>query len=195
MFHPSCKRLLNDLISLFISSSGGNLPLQLDKWNRGAECFKAHNKQKDCFRASDCVQNDGPFCTRFRHGDMDGGGNDLGTVMFYKRATNDNPSCWKVDLKGGTTWAVVTAITNVNEHDPIRDVSGESCDKSSNSVFPSVRGEENDVLLMSSSFDDPASANMFRPPSGASTLGYIRVRGDVSLILVIASLIQADILF
>jgi hypothetical protein len=149
----------------------------------------------DCFRASDCVQNDGPFCTRFRHGDMNGGGNDLGTVMFYKRATNNNPGCWKVDLKGGTTWAIVTAITDVNEYDPIRDVSGESCDKSSDSVFPSVRGQENDVLLMSSSFDDPASASMFGSPSGASTLGYIRVRGDVSLILAIASLIQVDILY
>jgi len=184
MFHYD--RWLNVLPLLFSSSSGGHLPLQLDKWTRGAECFKSHNKQQECFRASHCVERDGPFCVRFRSG----GGNDLGTVMFYQRVTKDDPGCWDVDLQGGSTWAVVTAITNVNERDPIRDVSGESCDKSSDSVFPSVLGKENDVLLMSSSFDDPVSVNSFTPPSGASTLGYIRVRGDVSIIVGVASLIH-----
>jgi hypothetical protein len=116
---------------------------------------------------------------------MSGGGNDLGTVMFYKRVTKDDPGCWVVDLKGGTTWAVVTAITNVNERDPTRDVSGASCDKSSNSVFPSVYGEDNDVLLLSQSFDDPASEGDFAPPSGISVLGYLRVKEDVSFILLL----------
>jgi hypothetical protein len=110
--------------------------------------------------------------------------------MFYQRVTKDDPGCWDVDLRGGSTWAIVTAITNVNERDPIRDVSGESCDKSSDSVFPSVHGKENDVLLMSSSFDDPATPDKFTPPSGASALGYIRIRGDVSFIVVVASSIH-----
>ena len=174
-------RGLTVLPLLFISTSGGQLPLELDQWTRGAECFKSHNKQKECFRASQCVKRDGPFCVRFGSGS----GKDLGTVMFYHRMTKDDPGCWDVHLKGGTTWAVVTAITNVNERDPIRDVSGESCDKSSASVFPGVHGKENDVLLMSSSFDDRVSVDRFTPPSGASFLGYVTVRADVSFIVVV----------
>jgi hypothetical protein len=116
---------------------------------------------------------------------MTGGGNDLGTVMFFHKVTRDDPGCWDVDLKGGNTWAFVTAITNVNERDPIRDVSGTSCDKSRSSVFPSVSGGENDVLLLSQSFDDPASMNDFSPPSGTAILGYLKVNDDVSFILVL----------
>lgn len=66
--------------------------------------------------------------------------------------------------------------------DPIREFSGESCDKVSNSAFPSVFGSEHDVLLLSQSFDDAASMSDFKAPSGTSTLGYIRVSDDVSLI-------------
>ena len=100
--------------------------------------------------------------------------------MFYQRVTTNDPGCWDVDLQSGLTWVIVTAITNVNERDPIRDVSGKSCNKSLDSVFPSVHGKENDVLLMSSLFDDPATPDKFTPPSGASVLGYIRIRDDVS---------------
>lgn len=166
----------------FLSSSGGSLPLQLDQWTRGAECFKSNNKQQECFRASHCMDKDGPFCSQFRNGRMSGDGNDLGTVMFYKRVTKDDPGCWVVDLKGGNTWAVVTAITNVNERDPIRDVSGASCDNSSNSVFPSVYGKENDVLLLSQSFDDPALEGDFAPPSGVSVIGFLQVNEDTGFL-------------
>lgn len=65
--------------------------------------------------------------------------------------------------------------------DPIREVSGESCDKVSDSAFPSVFGTEHDVLLLSQSFDDAASMSDFRAPSGTSTIGYMRVNQDVSL--------------
>jgi hypothetical protein len=167
-------------LTIVVSSSGGHLPLHLDQWTRGAECFKSSNKQRDCFRASHCVEEDGPFCLRFRDGGNVGSGKDMGTVMFYHRVTNDDPSCWVVDLKGGTTWAVVTAITAVNEREPIRDVSITSCDKSSASVFPSVYGKVNDVLLLSQSFDDPASENDFAPPNGVTVLGFLRVEEDVS---------------
>jgi hypothetical protein len=119
-----------------------------------------------------------------------GGGNDLGTVMFYQGVTKDDPGCWDVDLQGGSSWAIITEITNVNERDPIRDVSGKSCGKLSDSVFPNVHGKENDVLLMSSSFDDPATLDKFMPPSGASVLGYVRIKGNVSFIVVVASLIH-----
>ncbi len=167
---------------LFISSSGGHLPLLLDQWTRGAECFKSYNEQQECFGASDCVKRDCPFCVQFQSG----GGNDFGTVMLYQWVAEDDPGCWDVDLQGRSTWVIVTAITNVNKHDPIQDVSGKSCDNLLDSVFSSVHGKENDVLLMSSLFDDPAML----PPSGASILGYIWVRGDVSFIIVVASLIH-----
>lgn len=77
---------------------------------------------------------------------------------------------------------LVTAITEVRNVDPIREVSGESCDKVSDSAFPSVFGTEHDVLLLSQSFDDAASMSDFKAPDGASTLGYMRVHQDVSLI-------------
>ena len=173
-----------------VSSSGGHLPLQFDNWTRGAECFKSTNKQQECFRASHCVEQNGPFCVRFHNGNMGGGGNDLGTVMFYRRMTDADPRCWVVDLKGGTTWAIVTAITNVKQ-DPIRDFSNKSCDKVSSSQFPSAFGEENDVLLLSQSFDDAFAKDDFTPPSGASRLGYMRVNQDVSSVIVVVSLINS----
>lgn len=116
---------------------------------------------------------------------MDGGGNDLGTVMFYHKVSIDDPGCWVVDLEGGNTWAVVTAITNVNEQNPIEDVSDRACDKSPNSLFSIVFGRENDVLLLSQSFDDPASENDFSPPSSTSVLGYLQIKDDVSFIFLI----------
>jgi hypothetical protein len=110
--------------------------------------------------------------------------------MFYRRGTDADPRCWVVDLMGGNTWAMVTAITNVKQ-DPIREFSNESCDKSSSSRFPSVFGEEHDVLLLSQSFDDPYAQDDFKPPSGVSRLGYMRVNQDVSFILVVVSLINS----
>jgi hypothetical protein len=121
---------------------------------------------------------------------VDGGGNDLGTVMFYRRMTDTDPRCWVIDLKGGNTWAMVTAITNVKQ-DPIREFSNESCDKLSSSRFPSVFGEEHDILLLSQSFDDPYAQDDFTPSSGVSRLGYMRVNQDVSFILVLVSLINS----
>ena len=88
------------------SGSGGHLPLEIEHWTRGAECFKSNNKQKDCFRAAHCVVRDGNFCSRFRNGRMVGFGNDLATVMYYHKMTQSNPGCWTVDLNGGTTWAM-----------------------------------------------------------------------------------------
>jgi hypothetical protein len=120
---------------------------------------------------------------------MKGDGNDLGTVMFYHRMTDADPRCWVVDLKGGITWAMVTAITNVKQ-DPIRDFSNESCDKFTGSQFPSAFGDEHDVLLLSQSFDDAYDKDDFTPPSGVSRLGYMRVDQDVSFILVVVSLIN-----
>lgn len=70
---------------------------------------------------------------------------------------HSDPGCWDFELPGSTTtWAVLTAVTNVNETQPISRVSGRSCDIEWESAFPSVYGEENDVLLLSQCFDDTA---------------------------------------
>ena len=154
--------------------------MQLDHWERGAECFKSNNKQDHCLRASDCIKEDGPYCLRFRDGRRAGNGQDLGTVLFYRKVTGDDPGYWNIDLPGGTTtWAILTAITNVNEQRPIVSASVTSCDRASDSVFPSVFGGENDVLLLSQSFDDTASIGGFMPPAGTSLLGWTRSEDEV----------------
>ena len=139
--------------------------------------------QVNCLRASDCIKEDGPFCLQFRHGTHVGAGKDLSTVLFYRKVTLDDPSCWNINLQGGTTtWAIITAITNVNDQKPIVSASSASCDSASDSVFPSVYGEENDVLLLSQSFDDTASMSDFKPPDGTSLLGWARSEDEVSFV-------------
>jgi hypothetical protein len=131
--------------------------------------------------ASDCIKEDGLYCLQFRQGTHVGDGKDLGTVLFYRKVTLDDPGCWNIKLRGGTTtWAVITAIRNVNDQKPIVSASSASCDRESDSVFPSVYGEENDVLLLSQSFDDTASVSDFKPPDGTSLLGWTRSEDEVS---------------
>ncbi|KAL3792097.1 LOW QUALITY PROTEIN: hypothetical protein ACHAW5_006742 [Stephanodiscus triporus] len=165
------------------SRTDGFLPIRLDQWTRGAECFKSNNDQDDCLRASDCIQEDGPYCLKFRRGNRLGEGKDLSSIMFYRKVTEDDPGCWNIELRGNTTtWAVITAITNVNEQRPIVSAIGASCDNATDSVFPSVYGRDNDVLLLSQSFDDTASESDFKPPDGTSLLGWTRSDDEVSYI-------------
>jgi hypothetical protein len=103
--------------------------------------------------------------------------------MFYRKVTIEDPSYWNIELRGSTTtWAILTAITNVNEQRPIVSASVTSCDGASDSVFPSVFGRENDVLLLSQSFDDTASIGGFMPPAGTSLLGWTRSEDEVSAV-------------
>ena len=50
--------------------------------------------------------------------------------MFHRKFA-DSDDCWVIDINGGTTstWAIMTAITNVNDQDQIGDVKEVSCDK------------------------------------------------------------------
>ena len=163
------------------------MSIRLDGWTTGASCFKTNNNQPTCLLASDCVKEDGDDCLRFQGDGIAGGGYDLGTVVFHRRVTKD-------DLLSGTlhsfvegtehrrTWAIVTAITNVNQQSPIRVAAGTSCDEDSDSVFPSVDGKVNDVLLLSQSFDDTASRDAFLPPNGMFLLGRTISRDEVSFV-------------
>ena len=183
MFHRDHFTTQPTFHSCFHSRTDGFLPLRINEWQRGAECFKSYNRQDECLRASHCVKRDGAYCLKFRRNGEVGNGKDLGTVMFYRKVTEDDPGCWTIEIPGGTTtWAVVTAITNVNEEKPILRNAGTSCDKAWDSVFPSVYGEENDVLLLSQSFDDTALEQDFLPPAETDLLGWTNSIDEVCLV-------------
>ena len=134
--------------------------------------------------ASDCVKEDGRYCLLFQGDGIVGVGTDLGTVVFYHRVTEDDPGSWAVVLEPGDnhpTRAIVTAITDVNEQQPIHSATGISCDGTLNSAFPSVNSEENYVLLLSQSFDDKASRIQFMPPNGTILLGQTTSSDEVSV--------------
>ncbi|KAK1743622.1 hypothetical protein QTG54_005219 [Skeletonema marinoi] len=172
-FYAPADTKVGDTLFLFLSRTDGLLPLRIDQWSRGAECFKSFNRQDSCFRAADCVKRDGPYCLEFDEELGGGNGRDLGTVVFYRHVTEDDPGCWTVELPGKTTvWAIVTAIQGVNRDRPIFRTSGTSCDAEWESEFPSVYGKENDVLLLSQCFDDTALKRHFQPPEGTELLGF-----------------------
>mmetsp|Transcript_23860 Transcript_23860/g.48239 ORF Transcript_23860/g.48239 Transcript_23860/m.48239 type:complete len:363 (-) Transcript_23860:144-1232(-) len=174
---------IGDTVFLFLSRTDNVLPLKISGWERGAECFKKTNRQDDCFRAVDCVERDGPYCLKFRRGDLVGDGRDLATVMFYRIVTEDDPCEWTVELPGRTTsWAIVTAIPNVNQEEPILSTAETACDISWDAVFPTVYGEKDDVLLLSQSFDDRAERTDFRKPRGTELLDWTNSRDEAGFL-------------
>ena len=178
VYAPKDTRV-GDTLFLFLSRSDDYLPLEINDWTRGAECFKSDNGQKKCFTESDCIERDGEYCMKFNNTDgVSGRGRDLATVMFTRRINEDDvEGCWELDIRGGhTTWATVAAIPNVNEANPIREVKPRSCDgqqaRSEKSIFNGVYGRMNDVLLLSQAFDDKADTTHFGPPVGTELLGF-----------------------
>ena len=166
---------VGDTLFLFISRTDAYMPINLEGWTRGASCFKKSNGQPTCFLARECVEEYGTNCLFFQQGvyGNKGDGADLGTILFHRTITVDDPTSWNIEL-GYTNrriWAIITAVTNVNQADPIRSAAGTSCDEVYESKFPSVDGEENDVLLLSQAFDDTASREDFWAPQGTFLLG------------------------
>ena len=51
---------------LFLSRTDDFLPMDMDQWTRGAACYESNNGQRDCFRASDCIAQDGSYCRTFK---------------------------------------------------------------------------------------------------------------------------------
>ena len=94
----------------------------------------------------------------------------------------EDPGCWTVELPGkSTVWAIVTAIPAVNRDRPIFRKQGASCDNEWGSSFTSVYGKENDVLLLSQSFDDTALQRHFQPPESTDLLGFTNSFDEVSI--------------
>ncbi len=142
---------VGDTLFLFLSRTDGLLPLRIDQWERAAACFKSTNKQDSCMTADHCIKRDGPYCLEFDQEAGGGNGRDLGTVVFYRHVTADDPGCWTVELPGkSAVWAIVTAISDVNRDRPIFRKHGVSCDVSR-------------ILLQKSNMSAVSSPTSFQP--------------------------------
>jgi hypothetical protein len=186
---PDAK--VDDHLFLFLSRTDDYLPLQLDQWTSVAQCFKSSNEQAVCLTASDCTKQEDDYCKTFTKGR----GRDLGTAVYFHKLTpndrNDDGVVnnmwrnWTIDIRGNNTaWAIINAIAGVNEKQPVLTTAGTSCDKEPGSVFPSVNGKVNDILLLSQSFDDTANIEHFLPPEGTMLLDWIKGDDEVSFGLI-----------
>ena len=106
-----------------------------------------------------------------------GAGHDLAQSVHYRTVGSNEASSYTFNLNrdssGHPGWAVLTALRGANNSNPLRDWDHEGCDGSSDSLFPSVRGEAGDMVLLSQSFDDAVRQSKFGAPSGLSTFGYV----------------------
>jgi hypothetical protein len=73
----------------------------------------------------------------------------------------------------------VVSVPNVNREQPIQRVAGTSCDRKKESIFPSVYGEQGNVVLLSQSFDDTAMLGQFQPPQGTQLMGWTNELDEV----------------
>ncbi|NVJ60249.1 MAG: DUF5011 domain-containing protein [Gammaproteobacteria bacterium] len=165
------ERENGDLLMLFLSRTDDLLPTRLSGWDTAAACFKTTNGQNECHEVPDCTDRDGDYCLRF-----DGGnGRDLATVVFTKPVTSGDNSSYSFNLRGSKpSWAIMTAVRGADLSNPIRDVATESNDGSADSLFPSVYGETNDLLLLSMAFDDTAQRDDFQAPDGMTLVDWTR---------------------
>jgi hypothetical protein len=165
---------VGDLLVLILHRTDDVLPLNVRGWNRAAACFK-HDNGYDCVDASDCTDwYDSSFCRRFGGSNT---GRDLAQTVLYKAVGASEPSTYRFNLNrdssGHPGWAILTALRGANTSNPVRDWAHKGCDGSADSVFPSVRGQAGDMLLLSQSFDDTVSQSKFGAPSGMQTFGYV----------------------
>jgi len=64
----------------------------------------------------------------------------------------------------------------------VRSVATTSCDKTNHSIFPSVYGETDDLLLLSLVYDDRAVEENFPPPNGTKVESYISGRDEAGFL-------------
>ena len=170
---PSASKQ-GDLLVLFLHRTDDDLPLFVEGWRRVAECYKTDNGYQ-CATESDCTSwHDDNFCERFGN---KGHGHDLAQSIFVREVGAGEKDSYRFNLNrdssGHPGWAILTALRGANTKEPVRDWSGTGCDKHPDSLFPSVYGENGDMLLLSQSFDDAVAEVKFGAPSGTSTLGYV----------------------
>ena len=168
------KTQAGDLMVLALHKTDGTVPFRIDGWTRRAECFKEDNGYQ-CLTIDDCTTFDGNFCTRFKNQYR---GLDLAQVIFTRTATAKEPSAYSVQMtKTGYLahpgWAVLTTLRGANTSAPVRDWAHKGCDNDNDSLFPPVDGRKGDMLLLSQSFDDFVSKEVFGAPNGMTTYGYV----------------------
>jgi len=163
-----------DMLFLFLSRSDARQPMVVPGWTRAAECFKSYNSQSRCMTYDDCTT-----WSDYKPGTCDkfptGTGADLNTVVFYRMA-DPSTTTWTFDVSwvSKPTWAIMTAINSdyIDTSNPIRSVGSASNDGSYDSIFPSIYGKTNDILLLSMAFDDAVAESKFGPPPGTELIGY-----------------------
>lgn len=176
-YHPTGDITINrppnsekdDLLFLFLSRTDDALPIRLNGWVPVASCLKKHNNIENCMAIEECDLIWKGYCY---------GGPDLGTVVFYRKVTDYEPSNYHMNITayfGRPAWAILTAVKNadITNENPVRSVATASCDLSDSSKFPSVYGKTDDVLLLSMVFDDYASVSDFQPPLGTKMESYV----------------------
>jgi len=163
-----------DLLVLALHRTDDDLPLRVDGWTLGAECFKRDNGYQ-CSTKSDCTawESNGKFCKTFGNH----GGHDLAQAVFYRTASSSGANTYRfnlnMDSSGHPGWAILTALRGASSSNPIRAWAHKGCDNSSDSLFPSVYGVSGDMLLLSQSYDDRIAKEKFGAPPGMSTFGYV----------------------
>ena len=162
-----------DLLILVLHRTDDDLPLYVNGWTRVAECFKRNNGY-DCSIEEDCIRwHNEDYCADFGgHG-----GHDLAQSVFFRKVDSSEANSYTFNLNRDTTghpgWAILTALRGADANNPVRDWSYKGCDESPDSVFPSVYGEEGDILLLSQSFDDAIAQTKFGAPSSTTLFGYV----------------------
>ena len=152
------------------------LPLFVNGWTRGAECYKRDNGY-ECVTINDCTrwESNKNFCAYF--GDRGRAGQDLAQVVFYKKVSSSEPNSYTFNLNMDSTghpgWAILTALRGANTTSPIRDWAYRGCDNDVRSASSSVYGVKGDMLLLSQSFDDRVDSSKFLAPSGTRRFGYV----------------------
>ena len=154
----------DDLLFLFLSRTDDGLPVKLDGWKPVASCLKKKNSVRNCATIDECDEI-------FMWNDYCYSGADLGTVVFYRKVTDYEPSFYYMNITanyGRPAWATLSAVKNADivSENPIRSVSTMSCDKTNYSSFPSAYGKKDDLLLLSLAYDDKAVEQNFIPPNG-----------------------------
>lgn len=162
-----------DLLILALHRTDDYLPLYVDGWTRIAECYKRNNNY-DCSTEADCISwYNEYFCSDF------GGhyGHDLAQAIFHRTVQANEPEWYWFDLNpyylGHPGWAVLTALRGADNDNPLRHWAHTGCDGIADSLFPSVYGRKDDMVLLSMSFDDAVAQDRFRAPDGTNTLGYV----------------------
>ncbi|MCU0664598.1 MAG: SUEL-type lectin domain-containing protein, partial [Myxococcota bacterium] len=164
-----------DLLVLFLHRTDDDLPLRVSGWNHVAECYKRDNGY-DCSTEEDCTSwHNSDFCGTF--GSSGGEGHDLAQSIFYKTVGSSEPGSYRFNMNrdsdGHPGWIILTALRGASTSDPVRDWDNEGCDGVEDSLFPSVYGQNGDMVLLSQSFDDAIAQSKFGAPSGTSTFGYV----------------------